>query len=135
MCGQTRWEFTGAPKWACYCHCDDCRRNCAAPVVAWLGVAREDFRWTGEPVRTRQSSPGVHRHFCAECGSPMGFEADHYPGGMHLYAASMEDPGQFTPTFHVNYQSRLAWLGPEDDLPKHEGTLLHAPPSPGAGPD
>ncbi len=64
----------------------------------------------------------------------MGFEADHYPGGMHLYAASMEDPGQFTPTFHVNYQSRLTWLGPEDDLPKHEGTLLHARPSPGAGP-
>ena len=28
----------------------------------------------------------------------MGFEADHYSGGMHLYAASMEPPETFEPT-------------------------------------
>ena len=55
----------------------------------------------------------------------MGFEADHYPGGMHLYAASLEDPTDFKPTFHVNYQSKLPWLDMDDDLPKYNGTLLH----------
>ena len=55
----------------------------------------------------------------------MGFEADHYPGGMHLYAASLENPADFQPTFHVNYQSKLPWLSIRDDLPKYEGTLLH----------
>lgn len=34
QCKATAWEFTGAAAWQCYCHCDDCRRNCAAPVVA-----------------------------------------------------------------------------------------------------
>ncbi len=77
--------------------------------------------------KTFESSPGVFRHFCAECGSPMGFEADHYAGGMHLYAASMEHPEAFTPTFHVNFQSKLPWLTMEDDLKKYESTLLHAP--------
>ena len=57
----------------------------------------------------------------------MGFEADHYAGGMHLYAASLEDPADFEPTFHVNYQSKLPWLLIDDDLPKYEGTLLQAP--------
>ena len=57
----------------------------------------------------------------------MGFEADHYPGGMHLYAASLEDPNDFKPTFHVNYESKLPWLQINDDLPKYEGTLLQAP--------
>ena len=57
----------------------------------------------------------------------MGFVADHYPGGMHLYAASLEDPEIFKPTFHVNYQSKLSWLALEDDLPKYNSTLLHAP--------
>ena len=57
----------------------------------------------------------------------MRFEADHYAGGMHLYAASLEDPTAFAPTFHVNYQSKLPWLDMNDDLPKYEGTLLHAP--------
>ena len=57
----------------------------------------------------------------------MGFEANHYAGGMHLYAASMENPEDFAPTFHVNYQSKLPWLAIADDLKKYEGTLLHAP--------
>lgn len=127
LCGKTRWEYTGPTNWACYCHCDDCRRNCAAPVVAWLGVPLRNFAWTGEAPKTLESSKGVHRHFCATCGSPVGFEADHYPGGMHLYAASLEDPEAFRPEFHVNWQSKLSWLEMPDDLPKYDGTLLHAP--------
>ncbi|WP_458722334.1 GFA family protein [Shimia sp. W99] len=127
LCGQTLWEFDGDATWSCYCHCDDCRRNCAAPLVAWVGVPLCQFRWTGAAPKTRESSPGVYRHFCASCGSPMAFEADHYAGGMHLYAASLEDPEHFSPTFHVNYQSKLPWLEISDSLPKYEGTLLHAP--------
>ena len=126
LCGRTSFEFVGKVRWACYCHCDDCRRNCAAPVVGWLGVPVENIRWTGELPKTYESSKGVRRHFCANCGSPMGFEADHYPGGMHLYAASLDDPADFEPTFHVNYESKLPWLRMEDDLPKYEGKLLAA---------
>ncbi|KIC46662.1 hypothetical protein RA28_02470 [Ruegeria sp. ANG-S4] len=57
----------------------------------------------------------------------MGFEAAHYPGGMHLYAASLEKPEDFEPTFHVNFESKLPWLHMDDELPKYKGTLLNAP--------
>ena len=127
LCKNTSWVFQGETAWECYCHCDDCRRNCAAPVVAWLGVPVAQFAWTGKAPKTLQSSKGCYRHFCADCGSPLGFEADHYPGGMHLYAASMEHPENFNPTFHVNYQSKLPWLQMTDDLTKYDSTLLHAP--------
>ena len=127
LCKKTGWQFTGEPTWACYCHCDDCRRNCAAPVVAWLGVPLKKFQWLGEPPKTYESSKGVWRHFCDSCGSPMGFEAAHYPGGMHLYAASLDEPQYFTPTFHVNFGSKLPWLEMHDTLEKYQGTLLHTP--------
>lgn len=127
LCKETSWEFAGEVTWSCYCHCDDCRRNCAAPVVAWLGVPLKNFKWTGELPRRYQSSKGVTRHFCGTCGSPMAFEAKHYPGGMHLYAGSMESPQDFKPTFHVNIESKLSWLKLEDDLKKHAGTLQHNP--------
>jgi len=126
LCGATRWSFDGEISWACYCHCDDCRRNCAAPVVAWLGVPLKNFAWTGRDPKTYQSSEGVRRFFCDICGSPMGFEADHYPGGMHLYAASLAQPEQFAPAFHVNVDHKLSWLSLEDDLPRHDGTLLRS---------
>ncbi|MGR3616234.1 MAG: GFA family protein [Paracoccaceae bacterium] len=127
FCKQTRWAYQGDVTWACYCHCDDCRRNCAAPVVAWQGVPLRDFQWTSKTPKTLESSKGVFRHFCDDCGTPMGFEADHYAGGMHLYAATMENPHDFAPTFHVNFQSKLPWLQLDDSLPKYGGTLLHAP--------
>ena len=130
FCRETGWEFEGEMTWACYCHCDDCRRNCAAPVVAWLGVPLKHFSWLGLAPKTYQTPDGVRRHFCGNCGSPMGFEADHYPGGMHLYAASLDNPENFTPTFHVNYESRLPWLELHDGLKKFEGTLLESPEDP-----
>ena len=127
LCGETRFEFAGAPSWSCYCHCDDCRRNCAAPVVAWLGVSTVKFCWTGTTPKTFESSPGVIRHFCPTCGTPMAFEAAHYPGGMHLYAATLEEPSQFQPEFHVWEGEQLPWLGLEDELTKYPKSLLHAP--------
>lgn len=57
----------------------------------------------------------------------MGFEADHYPGGMHLYAATLADPTDFEPTFHVWWGEKLPWLPMDDDLPKYPKSLLHAP--------
>jgi len=92
-----------------------------------MGVPLRNFEWTGQTPKTLVSSKGVQRHFCTDCGAPMGFEADHYPGGMHLYAASMEHPENFKPEFHVNWESKLSWLQMQDDLPKYNGTLLHAP--------
>ncbi|MEM7258372.1 MAG: GFA family protein, partial [Pseudomonadota bacterium] len=88
-------------------------------------VPASNFRWRGQTPATINSSKGVDRHFCASCGSPLGFVAEHYAGGMHLYAASLENPQDFEPTFHVNYQSKLPWFNMNDDLPKYEGTLLH----------
>ena len=127
LCKQTTWSFHGEMTWACYCHCDDCRRNCGAPVVAWLGVPLKNFSWTGQKPKTYESSPGVFRHFCETCGSPIGFEAAHYEGGMHLYAASLEDPADFNPTFHVHHHNQLPWLYMDDNLVKYPSKLLHAP--------
>ena len=118
LCGDLRWEASGSPTWQCYCHCDDCRRQCGAPVVAFVGVRATGFRWIGEPV-IYASSPGVERSFCGRCGSPMAFQAAHYPGEIHVYAAQLEDPVAFAPAFHVHYSERLPWLHLTDDLPKH----------------
>ena len=124
LCKRTSCEFGGHSSSSCYCHCDDCRRNCGAPVVAFLGVSSDHFSWTGSPPRSFVSSPGVRRFFCDTCGSPMGFEADHYPGSIYLYAASLENSQNFQPSFHLNIDHRLPWLTLDDQLAKHSGTLF-----------
>lgn len=122
LCGAVRWSYdSGAETWACHCHCADCRRNCAAPVTTFIGVPLAAFRWTGAALSGYASSPGVTRHFCGTCGTPMAFQADHYPGEIHLYAATLADPTAFAPQFHVHHDSRLPWLHLNDDLPKYPG--------------
>lgn len=125
-CRKTGWEFAGEVTWACYCHCDACRRNYAAPIVAWLGVPLKNFTWIGLAPRTYETEKGICRHFCGTCGSPIGFEANHYAGGMQLYAASLDNPENFKPTFYVNYESKLPCLDIHDELTKHKGTLLES---------
>ena len=78
------------------------------------------------PMKAQKAYSGI---FARPAGH-IGFEADHYPGGMHLYAASLENPEEFKPTFHVNKQSKLPWLQLTDDLEAFEGTLLHTPNDP-----
>jgi hypothetical protein len=121
LCGAVSWQYAGRKTWACHCHCDDCRRNCSAPFTTFIGVPLDRFRWTGKPPRIYASSPGVKRHFCETCGTPMAFEATHYAGEIHLYAASLEDPAVFEPQFHVHYAEHLPWVVLADNLKRYPG--------------
>ena len=82
------------------------------PQSAYIEVPLEGFRWqVGEQEGTEPafylSSQGVKRFFCNQCGTPMAFQAEHYPGEIHLYAATLENAQDFKPTFHVHYREKL----------------------------
>ena len=123
LCGAVSFECTGPARWRLYCHCASCRRNVASPVTAFFGMANENYRWTGKPAAVFHSSPGVRRMFCNQCGTPMAFEADHYPGEIHFYTATLEDSTGFEPTGHVHAGERLHWFDVDDDLPRWRGTM------------
>lgn len=59
--------------------------------------------------------------------TPMGYEAGHNAAGMHLYAATPDDPGGVESTLDVTHESRLPRLKIACDLPKHRRILLNAP--------
>lgn len=128
-CGAVRYEVTGAPEWTALCHCESCRRHCSAPVVAWMGYTPDTVRWTGVR-KMRQSSAIATRGFCGECGTPLSFESSRWPGELHLYAVSLDDPSDYEPDLHCYVGERLGWLHIEDDLPKHEGTADGPEPLP-----
>ncbi|MEM8980129.1 MAG: GFA family protein [Pseudomonadota bacterium] len=119
LCGAVRYEVQTQPKWTALCHCESCRRSASSPVVAWMGFAPKHVDWTGE--RTfYQSSETAQRGFCAICGSQMSFESTAWPGEIHLYAASLEQPEKYAPQLHCHVAEELSWLHIEDDLPRFE---------------
>ena len=119
LCRAITFAYEGKPLWVAHCHCESCRRNTASPVTTFLGVATQGFRWTqGEPA-VFESSPGVRRRFCGRCGTPLAYEADRFPGEVHLYVANLESPGAVSPTAHVHVAEQLPWFEIQDALPRY----------------
>ncbi len=50
----------------------------------------------------------------------MAFQADRYAGEIHLYAATLTNPEDFNPAFHVHYDEHLPWIDLNDALPRHK---------------
>ena len=119
LCGQVRYELSAEPKWTALCHCESCRRSASAPIVAWMGFAPEQVSWTGARA-SYQSSDIAQRTFCPVCGTQMSFESTNWPGEIHLYAVSLDDPQSYTPQLHCHHAEHLRWLNITDDLPRYD---------------
>ena len=119
LCGAVTWEYEGDPNWIAHCHCESCRRNCAAPIVTFVGVPEAAFRWTGAAPAAFSSSPGVRRLFCGLCGTPVAYDAEAFDGEIHLYACGHDDPAALSPTAHVHHAEALAWLPIGDGLRRY----------------
>jgi catechol 2,3-dioxygenase-like lactoylglutathione lyase family enzyme len=118
LCGAVRYHATGAPSFATLCHCSSCRRASGAPGVAWVTFPTASFRFThGEPGCFR-SSPPVRRRFCAQCGTPLAYEHDAFPGGVDVTTASLDEPERCPPVDHTWTSERLAWWRPEPRWPE-----------------
>ena len=86
QCGAIRFRVEGKVSDASICHCRMCQKafgNFYAPLASVRGT---HFQWTrGEPKRF-QSSNHVRRGFCAECGTPLTYEA---PDGVAIPAMAI----------------------------------------------
>ncbi len=120
FCGVITFEFNAPPNWVAYCHCESCRRATSSPVTTYIGVPYSEFRYVSGSPKTYQSSPGVRRRFCGSCGSQMAFESDEYPGEIHLFAATFDDPEALAPRGHVHTGEQLSWFETADALPRFD---------------
>lgn len=66
-----------------------------------------------------ESSPGVRRGFCRNCGTPLSYEADRCGDEIHLYVSTLDAPEIFLPQAHVFYAEHIPWLELNDALPRY----------------
>ncbi len=125
MCGAVRYEVSGEPFWVGYCHCESCRRHTGAPVVTFVGFKKDQVTFTKGDRQIYNSSPGVGRAFCGQCGTPLTWEGkSNLPERgviFEFYISTLDDPNAFIPTNHVWYPKKIAWFDVADDLPRYRG--------------
>jgi len=115
MCGKAEWKVTGETSYACWCHCQLCRKHLGAPanIGFWIDLDVEQGS-EGELLRYRSSDHGV-RASCKTCGSFAYYEGT-APNGKIYYMvplATLEPAVE--PTFHmmVKYKGPQKLISPD----------------------
>jgi len=125
LCGAVRYEVSGEPVWVGHCHCGTCRRHTGAPVVTFVCFKADQVAFTKGERRIYNSSPGVGRAFCGNCGTPMTWEGEsNLPERgkiLEFYISTLDDPNAFVPTNHLFYGERIAWFDVADNLRRYHG--------------
>lgn len=115
QCGAVRFHVEGALGSASICHCRMCQKafgNFYAPLVS---VGEAKLIWMRDEPKRFQSSNHVKRGFCAECGTPLTYEA---PDGVALAIGAFDAPEEIEPTVQWGVEVKLPYV---DDLVKLPG--------------
>jgi hypothetical protein len=121
LCGEVRFEAAGEPRTVFHCHCFSCRRQTGAAMASFAVFPTEDghFRWTRTAPGIFSSSPGVTRSFCQRCGTPLSYQAEKYPGEIHLNIGVFDQPERFVPKAHFHVAEKIAWFETADRFPRY----------------
>jgi hypothetical protein len=117
-CGRVRYEAAGALFHATLCHCADCRRIAAAPMVAWFSVASAGLRFVAGAPKYFASSAKVTRGFCAACGTPLTYQHADFADEIDITTCSLDSPEHVAPRDHTYTRERLPWVRTADGLPQ-----------------
>jgi hypothetical protein len=119
LCGSVRYEATGEPYNISHCHCLDCRRSSAAPLVTWASFLRSGFRFVAGEARELKWADRL-RAFCPHCGTPLTFMTGSDANEVDVTVCSFDDPAMVTPSDHIWVEDRLPWIRLADNLPTYE---------------
>ena len=127
LCGRVSFRADGEPLWVAHCHCESYRRTTASPMTTYAGFRPTAVVWQGDVPTAYNSSPGVTRHFCGKCGTPLSFESERFPDEVHLFVANLNDPNTLAPQCHVFTEERISWMHLSDGLPEYSKTSQDEP--------
>jgi hypothetical protein len=114
QCGAVRFRVEGALGDASVCHCRMCQKASGNFYLPLVSVRDAALSWTrGEPKRFRSSNHG-YRGFCADCGTPLTYEA---PDGVALTVAAFDDPAAIAPRIQWGIEAKLPYVDTIPDLP------------------
>lgn len=114
QCGAIRFRVDAEVKDSSICHCRMCQKAFGAYYAPLVSVRGTDFTWTrGEPKRF-QSSDVVKRGFCADCGTPLTYEA---PDGLAIAAGAFDDPSAFPPSMQWGVERKIGFVDQLHTLP------------------
>ena len=122
LCGGIRYEIHGDIGEIVQCHCQNCRKSNGTAFATNAPVRIKDFKFVqGESLLKKyQSSEGVQRCFCENCGSPIIALKATAPEFYRLRLGTLDTPLQQKPARHLFVMDKASWDTICDGLPQHD---------------
>lgn len=114
QCGAVRFRVEGALGTPSVCHCRMCQKASGNLYMALVSVRAAHVEWTRGVPKHFQSSNLVRRGFCAECGTPLTYEA---PDGVALAIGAFDHPQEIRPQIQWGIEAKLPYVDAISGLP------------------
>ncbi len=116
QCGAVRYRVVGELGYPHLCHCRMCQKAAGNYFMPLAAAKRADFVLTrGEP-KWFHSSDIVRRGFCADCGTPLFYDAPD-ADFINIVLGSLDNPDSVKPVMQSNMGRRMSWFHELDALP------------------
>jgi hypothetical protein len=119
LCGAVRYVARGTPKSVSNCHCAMCRRASGGPFLTFARYAKDQVEFMSGAPAWYRSSDSAERGFCPGCGGALAYREVRHSDFIWVTVATMDNPRDMAPQYHIFADSMLPWLRVDDDLPRH----------------
>ena len=120
LCGAVRYAVSGRLREnISACHCHMCRRHHGGLGYYTSVASRDEIEIdAGDALRWYESSPGVHRGFCQNCGSTLFIREDRQPV-VDIAPGTLDEMPAIRVTRHIWVASKGDYYEIEDALPRY----------------
>ena len=129
VCGAVSYTIVGEPKRVTICHCRWCQRRTGSTFGVEVVFEASQITINDRAVSryrhlSDESGRWLDQHFCAKCGSNIGFTLEAAPGIRTIAAGTFNDPSWLQSDRyqrrHVFTRSAQDWAVIPDDVESHE---------------
>lgn len=122
LCGALRYAVDGDLGPIAMCHCSNCRKANGSAFATNASVDKDAFRWTSatDTLGEYESSPGVFRQFCRNCGSQLLAHRNATPDFLRVRIGSLDSKITAKPALHIFVGSKAEWYDIADQLPQYQ---------------
>jgi len=122
LCNSVQYEIHGELGPTMMCHCSKCRKANGSAYAVNAAVKTDEFHFVKgkELVSEFESSPGVFRTFCKQCGSPLYSRRPSQPELLRFRIGTLDTSVEVKPIAHVFVGSKASWDEIHDDIPQYE---------------
>jgi hypothetical protein len=120
LCGAVRYEANPTQDTAYYCHCRDCQIGSSSAFTVAVFSDKRDFRLLSGELTTYSkivdSGRKLDRLFCPQCGTPLAWIGDGFPGVVLISLSSLDDPEAHQPVHEGWTDGAVSWSRIRDSI-------------------